>query len=288
MNQPLVSICVPVKNGERHINKQKINIEKVLNSLVNQTYKNIEIIISDNCSNDATYEIIKNFEKKYNFVNVYRHENEVSWAENFEFTLNKARGDYLKWNACDDIVSLDFIENNVEFLEHNLDYSYSASKSYYEMSLNNSINIKLDGTLYERIKNFFKVRTVCHSVFYSLIRTKFLRRSTKISNDFLGIDWIICLDLLFFGKFKTIDEGYMVFGTNGMSRQNNFLNRKNYSKKFIYKILPFFELNKILISKSILSNKLNLFQKINILIINLKLNIHFLLKYMLRLCSKKI
>ena len=63
MSQPLVSICVPVKNGENIKNSQQINIEKVLNNLVNQTYENIEIIVSDNCSDDRTFEIIKNFEK---------------------------------------------------------------------------------------------------------------------------------------------------------------------------------------------------------------------------------
>ena len=196
MSQPLVSICVPVKNGENIKNSQQINIEKVLNNLVNQTYENIEIIVSDNCSDDRTFEIIKNFEKKYNFVNVYRHDQEISWAENFEFTLSKAKGVYFKWNACDDIVSLDFIQKNVEFLEKNLDYAYSSSKSYYEISMNNPIKIDLDGILYNRIKNFFKIRSVCHSIFYSLIRTKSLRQVTRISNDFLGIDWIICLDLL--------------------------------------------------------------------------------------------
>ena len=239
MSQPLVSICVPVKNGENNKNSQQINIEKVLNNLVNQTYENIEIIVSDNCSDDRTFEIIKNFEKKYNFVNVYRHEQEISWAENFEFTLSKAKGVYFKWNACDDIVSLDFIQKNVEFLEKNLDHAYSSSKSYFEISMNNPIKIDLDGILYDRIKNFFKIRSVCHSVFYSLIRTQSLRQVTRISNDFLGIDWIICLDLLFFGKFKTIDAGYMIFGTNGMSKQNKFLSRKIYSKKIIYRICLF-------------------------------------------------
>lgn len=281
MKNPLVSICLPVRNSKDNKNSQNITIEKVLNNLVNQTYKNIEIIISDNCSEDGTFEIIKKFEKKYNFIHIFRQEKKISWAENFEFTQSKAKGDYFKWNACDDLISLDFIEKNVKFLEKNHDYTFSSSKSFFETSMINPNKIILDGNLYERIKFFFKVRSICHNVFYSLIRTKSFKNVTSISYDYLGIDWIVCLDLLFLGKFRTIDDGYMIFGTNGMSKKKRFVDRDSYTKKVIYNFFPFFELSKILIFKSLKANDLSFFQKIHIIIINLKLNFYFILKYRL-------
>ena len=52
--EPLVSICIPVFNGEK-------TIAKTIDSLINQTYKNIEIIVIDNCSSDATVKIVQEF-----------------------------------------------------------------------------------------------------------------------------------------------------------------------------------------------------------------------------------
>lgn len=54
MNYPLISIALCSYNGEKYISKQ-------LTSIINQTYKNLEIIIVDDCSNDQTVSIIKAF-----------------------------------------------------------------------------------------------------------------------------------------------------------------------------------------------------------------------------------
>ena len=57
-NLPLVSICIPVYNGANYI-------DETINCCINQSYKNIEVIVSDNCSTDNTVELIK----KYNIIN---------------------------------------------------------------------------------------------------------------------------------------------------------------------------------------------------------------------------
>lgn len=54
IHEPLVSICIPVFNGGK-------TIRKTINSVINQTYKNLEIIIVDNCSTDSTVEIVQEF-----------------------------------------------------------------------------------------------------------------------------------------------------------------------------------------------------------------------------------
>ena len=53
-NKPLVSVCIPTYNKARYLRKS-------LDSIINQTYGNLEIIISDNASPDNTEEIIKSF-----------------------------------------------------------------------------------------------------------------------------------------------------------------------------------------------------------------------------------
>ena len=58
MEKKLVTICIPTYNSGEFI-------EDTLFSIINQTYKNIEIIIGDNASTDNTYDIVKKYQKKY-------------------------------------------------------------------------------------------------------------------------------------------------------------------------------------------------------------------------------
>ena len=67
---PKVSILIPVYN------RAKI-ISETLNSAVNQTYKNIEVIVVDNKSTDNTFEIVKEFAKSHSNVKVYQNEENI-------------------------------------------------------------------------------------------------------------------------------------------------------------------------------------------------------------------
>ena len=87
MKNILVSIGVPVFNGEKFIGK-------TLDSLINQTYKNIEIIISDNCSDDKTTNICKNYCKLDSRIKFFRHDEKIDVAKNFYFVLKKSKGNY--------------------------------------------------------------------------------------------------------------------------------------------------------------------------------------------------
>ena len=71
-NNPLVSIGMPVFNGMSGSLKNKINLHRSLQSILQQSYKNLEIIISDNCSNDETANIIKKYLKKDKRIIFYK------------------------------------------------------------------------------------------------------------------------------------------------------------------------------------------------------------------------
>ena len=99
-----------------------------------------------------------------------------------------------------------------------------------------------------------------------------------MSEDYLAIDWMIDLDLLLNGKFKTLDKGYIIFGTKGFSKSENFLKKESYNKKFIYKFLPCYELTIELFKKTIFLKELSIIQKISIYISCIKMNLSFLKK----------
>ncbi len=273
--KPLISIGFPIKNIDSKNLEEKIDLSKSLNAILNQTYTNLEIIISNNFSDEKTRIYLEEISKTDNRVKFFNQKKDLSLVENFKFVLDKSNGKYFKWNAADDIMSTDYIEHNVNFLENNLDYVSSSSKFCFEdqPEIINSFN--LDGKLYFRIKNFFKYRHISHNIFYSLIRKETTSKTINITNDYWAIDWIFDLDLLLNGKFKTIDMGLTIYGTKGLSRQNKFKNRGIYSKKNIYKIFPYYELMKNLFFKTIFHKNLSILEKFSIYFLSVKINYHY-------------
>ncbi|NQV78496.1 MAG: glycosyltransferase, partial [Lutibacter sp.] len=77
--QPLVSVIIPVYNVELYV-------EKAINSIINQTYQNLEIIIVDDCSTDKTYSIVESLSKKDKRIKLIRNSKNLKISK----TLNKA------------------------------------------------------------------------------------------------------------------------------------------------------------------------------------------------------
>ncbi len=101
-----VSIVIPCYNVEKYI-------DKCLDSIVNQTYKDLEIICVDDGSKDSTAKIIKNYAKKDERVKYFSKKNEgVSAARNFG--IDNAGGKYLVFIDSDDYVNEKYIEKMVD------------------------------------------------------------------------------------------------------------------------------------------------------------------------------
>ncbi len=280
--KPLISIGLPVKDGFKDRSQSDINLKKSLNSILSQTYENLEIIISDNCSEDETTKFLNKIVLSDKRIRLFNQKKEISWAENYKFVLEKSSGKYFKWNAADDLISENFIEENFIFLEKNLDFVCSSSKFFYENNKNNIHKFNLDKDLYSRLSGFFKIRHISHNILYSLVRRECMYKTVDISEDYWAVDWMFDLDLLINGKFKTIENGFISFGTKGISKKKEFLDRAPYKKKKIYILLPFYELMKRLFLNTIFSNKLTFIEKISLYFKSLKINIYFFLKQRIR------
>ncbi len=92
---PLVSIGLPVYNGMPHL-------RTAVESLLKQTYPNLEVLISDNCSNDGTREYCQAVAEVHPHVRYLRNDDHVGPADNFHRVLNHARGEFFMWAAHDD------------------------------------------------------------------------------------------------------------------------------------------------------------------------------------------
>lgn len=109
-DEPLVSICIPTYNGESFI-------DMAMKSIKSQIYNNIEVIISDDNSTDATIDKINFFHAKENLkVNVIAHER-YGLANNWNFCISQAQGKYIKFLFQDDILEPDAIKKMVALAE---------------------------------------------------------------------------------------------------------------------------------------------------------------------------
>lgn len=108
--QPLVTIGVPVYNGEEYI-------RSALDSLLSQQYKNIKIIISDNASVDCTAEICKSYEKRYKNINYHKNDINYGAVYNFNKLIELSTGKYFMWASSHDLWDPTFISKCVSIME---------------------------------------------------------------------------------------------------------------------------------------------------------------------------
>ena len=110
--QPLVSVCIPTYNGEKYL-------QQALDSVKNQTYQNIEVIISDDSSKDQTLKICEQFKKEVPFpVYIFSH-TPAGIGANWNHCIEKANGPYIKLFFQDDILEKNCVETMMKHLLKN-------------------------------------------------------------------------------------------------------------------------------------------------------------------------
>jgi glycosyltransferase involved in cell wall biosynthesis len=111
---PRVSIGLPVYNGSRYL-------RECLDSLVRQTFRDIEIVICDNASTDGTEGICRDLAARDPRIRYYRNDSNLGAGRNYNMTFELSRGEFFKWAAHDDLCAPRFIEACVERLDREPD-----------------------------------------------------------------------------------------------------------------------------------------------------------------------
>jgi glycosyltransferase involved in cell wall biosynthesis len=202
--QPIVSIGMPVYNGGHYL-------RQAVESLLNQSFKDFELIVSDNASQDDTQDVIKSYQRTDPRVRYYRYPRNVGAIRNFNRLVELASGDYFMWAAHDDFWEPAYIERCLEVLERDspVVLCYTATNFVDE-----------SGRHLEAFKDPFRVdqqlaterymSLIAHldwcNCFYGLIRTSVLT-ATKLyqANNGAG-DCILLAELSLMGKFAQLDE----------------------------------------------------------------------------------
>lgn len=111
--KPLVSIALCTYNGERFLREQ-------LDSIINQTYSEIELIAVDDCSTDNTVAILEEYAQKFAFVKAFKNEVNLGYIRNFEKAMRLCSGNLIALSDQDDIWDLNKIEKLTSAIGNNL------------------------------------------------------------------------------------------------------------------------------------------------------------------------
>ena len=229
-----VDILVATYNGEKYIKEQ-------IESLLNQTYQNIQIIISDDCSKDGTRQILKGYEKNEK-IKVFYQEKNLGYVKNFEFLLNKVENELYMLCDQDDVWKKEKVEKTVEKLQkENLDLVFgdlevvdeklnTIKKSYNEyMHLSRKI---------EKYTSSYKLQYIynCMTGCTMLSKKEFLPEVLPLptNSKYMIHDYWIGLIIALKGKVGYLKEPYILYRQHG----NNQVGISKASHKFttIYQV----------------------------------------------------
>jgi glycosyltransferase involved in cell wall biosynthesis len=109
---PLVTVAIPTYNRAAHF------LPLALRAACNQTYQNLEILVSDNASKDTTAELVASFGDHR--IRYHRHSENLGASGNFNFCIQQARGEYISLLMDDDSIDPDFIQCCMDAARSNL------------------------------------------------------------------------------------------------------------------------------------------------------------------------
>ena len=199
-----VSIGLPVYNGERFLSS-------ALESILHQTFRNLEVIISDNASTDATQAICEEYASRDLRVRYHRHERNLGAPANFNRAFQLATSPFFKWMAYDDMLEPEFVQRCFDAL---------ARDDSAVLAFSRVVGIDDDGRRTRELplrvvamddprahRRFREIACVRHDAFqlYGLMRRQALA-DTMLHGHFAAGDKVLLAELALRGRFIDVPE----------------------------------------------------------------------------------
>lgn len=234
---PTVSIGMPVYNGSNFINES-------IQAILNQTFQDWELIISDNASTDNTPEICRQYVQKDSRIKYFRNETNLGISPNLNRAFELSRGRYFRWSSHDDLIAPEYLNSCVEILDSNPDVvlCHSFTRVINEKGeitstgLNNKSEACVDFLNSDNLKELdspnvavrfhalsCKAKAWTHT--FALIRREALEK-TNLFGGFGADDKILVGHLSLIGRFYTIDKPLFFYRRH--SSQSTSLGRKRH------------------------------------------------------------
>ncbi len=222
---PLVSIVIATYNGSLFLAQQ-------MESVVAQTYSNIEIIVVDDCSTDNTIEILKDFQLQYPHINIYSNKINLGYVKNFEKGCTLASGTYIALCDQDDVWHVDKIKK-MQAVIGSYPVIYCDSVLCDENLQPIGVNISDRGNCHD-YDNCLQQAIFCRIYGHAtLIRKDFMQKVIPFL-EVIPHDWWLSYMATFYGGIKYLNEPLAsyrqhsanIFGAaGGKSRKHNKINK---------------------------------------------------------------
>jgi glycosyltransferase involved in cell wall biosynthesis len=196
---------MPVFNGEKFI-------EAAIDSILNQTFTNFNLIISDNASTDRTQAICLNYASKDARVHYYRNEKNLGGPKNYNRVFELSSGEYFKWAAYDDVLAPDFLRKCVSVLEKDPSIVGCHCKTgridqhgnflgYHNENLLTRIGSPKPHERFRQLLDMYYITTPFHGVYRANMFAK-----SQLHGSYIGADRNLCAELSLLGRIYLIPE----------------------------------------------------------------------------------
>ncbi len=206
----LVSVGIPMFNAEQYIMES-------LQSLLNQTYTNIEIIVCDDSSTDSSLSIVENIAKTDKRVKIFKNDKNLGLVGNFNHTMSLATGEFYMWGDQDDLWDPKFVEKCIDKLKENSSIILAATKGHSFIKDEQGHNLILftdpgittrNQSPSQRFKTYQRAlhNNLCiGTIFCGIWRTELMHSCQKLKS-IVGGDVVIMSEYQLLGETATIDE----------------------------------------------------------------------------------
>ncbi len=228
----MVTVGIPTYNNPE-------GLLKTIGSILNQEYKNLQIIVSDNCSTRYdVYELLADITKNDSRVKVFRQATNLSVIPNFQFVMDQCEGEYFMWAADDDIFEPEFISECLKVFSTNLDCI--SVFSHFDVVDTNTGKVydcitptpASSGIIYVRVK--LRIKETIPNVVYGLHKYSVLKKADRIAT-FDWFDVLLSIQMVYYGKAYIIPHFLYHCGVNGprkpYSLTGKYLDFSTFSKR---------------------------------------------------------
>lgn len=198
-----LTVGMPVYNGERYM-------AETIDTILGQDVDGLELIVSDNCSTDATAEIVKDVMSRDDRVRYVRNESNVGAARNYNQLVEFSQAPLFKWAGYDDLLRPGYLARCLEVLDAEADVVIAYPRTTIIDGDGNVVR-EHDDKLHlrqpdpvARVRAFTRDFTLCNPCF-GVIRRDVLRR-TSLVRPYVSSDVPLLVELALLGQWHEVPE----------------------------------------------------------------------------------
>jgi glycosyltransferase involved in cell wall biosynthesis len=212
---------MPVYNGERFV-------AQAVESILSQTFRDFELIISDNASTDATERICREYAERDSRIRYYRSEQNRGAAWNHDRVVELARGEYFKWQSHDDYCDPTFIEKCLAGIRGDPSVVLCYPRFVRVDEQGRWLGVKSsrvvgDAEPHMRHRSLIYRRDSCEEV-YGIARTAVVRKTSPVG-PYSNSDDTFLAELILQGRFREVPEPLFFYRIHPAQSTATYRNR---------------------------------------------------------------